>query len=317
MATIKPNHLAANDPLLKAFISHLTGERNVSVHTLMAYEQDIAQFAAFLFGPDAEPPYAWQTATPTAARAFLVSFTKAGASSATTHRKLAATRTFYRYLLSEDKVLENPFVMIHGPKSAAKVPRFLSVGEVTRFLAQPAKDFDSNLIKEFPFRRDSALFEVLYSTGCRISEIEPITWGEIDWTRGSLIVCGKGNKHRLVILGSKARSALRILREVVGRHNSSLIAPNQPIFLTDSYSPIYSRFIERRMKRYLAEADLPTDLSPHKLRHSFATHLLDAGADLRGVQEMLGHASLSTTQIYTHISVERLKDEYFKSHPRS
>ncbi len=314
---LKPNHQAAEDPLLKAFIAHLLGERNVSPHTLSAYRQDIEQFAAFLFGPDTEPPYNWQSATDSAARAFLVSFTREGSRGSTTRRKLAAVRTFYFYLLREGFVNENPFVMLRGPKMATKVPRILSVTEVTRFLEQPAKDFKDGLLMEFPFRRDVAIFEFLYSTGCRISEVVPITWGEINWSAGSVIVHGKGRKERLAILGSKALAALRLLKDVVARHNAALIAPSECIFLADTYHKISPRFIERRMKRYLREADLPLDLSPHKLRHSFATHLLDAGADLRSVQEMLGHASLSTTQVYTHVSIERLKDEYFHSHPRA
>ncbi len=314
---LKPNHLASDDPLLKAFTAHLLGERNVSPHTLSAYRQDIEQFAAFLFGPDAVPPYNWQSATDSAARAFLVSFTREGAMSTTTKRKLAAVRTFYFYLLREGFVDENPFVMLRGPKTATKVPRILSVAEVTRFLEQPAKDFKAGILEEFPFRRDVAVFEFLYSTGCRISELVPIKWGEINWGAGSIIVHGKGRKDRLAILGSKALGALRLLKDVVALHNAALIAPTECVFLADTYHKISARFIERRMKRYLREADLPMDLSPHKLRHSFATHLLDAGADLRSVQEMLGHASLSTTQVYTHVSVERLKDEYFHSHPRA
>ncbi len=317
MPTLKPNHLAAQDPLLKAFLAHLMGERNVSPNTLIGYRQDIEQFAAFFFGPEEPPPYNWQAATEETARAFLVSFTRSGALPTTTKRKLAAVRTFYFYLLREGFIDENPFVLLHGPKTAAKVPRILSVSEVTRFLEQPKKDFNDGLLEEFPFSRDLALFEFLYSTGCRISEVIPVTWSEINWTTGGIIVHGKGRKDRLAILGSKALGALLLLRDVVGRHNATLIAPNAPIFLADSYRKISPRFIERRMKHYLAEAELPMDLSPHKLRHSFATHLLDAGADLRSVQEMLGHASLSTTQVYTHVSVERLKDEYFHTHPRA
>ena len=142
-------------------------------------------------------------------------------------------------------------------------------------------------------------------------------WGEIDFRRGSVIVTGKGSKDRLVILGQPAVRALQRLRDQLGTRRADLADDAADVFLSDRLAKISARFVERRMKRYLAEAGLPADLSPHKLRHSFATHLLDAGADLRSVQEMLGHASLSTTQIYTHVSVERLKDEYAKFHPRA
>ncbi len=141
-------------------------------------------------------------------------------------------------------------------------------------------------------------------------------WGELDFARGSVIVTGKGSKSRLVILGSKALKALEDLRGEISVRRSDLAGPESDVFLSDRLQKISARFVERRMKRYLAEAGLPADITPHKLRHSFATHMLDAGADLRSVQEMLGHSSLSTTQIYTHVSVERLKDVYAKTHPR-
>lgn len=312
-----PNRRATGDPLVRSFVSYLTGERNVSGHTLAGYLGDVEQFVAIRWGSLAEPPFDWDSVTESQARAFLVSFTGADALPATTRRKLAALRTFFRYLQQNGLVADNPFACIRGPKMARKVPRILSVGEVTRFLARPAKDFAEGSLAEYPFRRDTAIFEFLYSTGCRISEATPIRWGEINWRTGSIIVSGKGRKERLAILGGKAVEALKALRECVAAHDPNLATDAQKVFLSDRYGRITSRLVERRMKRYLAEEDLPTDISPHKLRHSFATHLLDAGADLRSVQEMLGHASLSTTQIYTHVSIERVKDEYFKSHPRA
>ena len=151
-------------------------------------------------------------------------------------------------------------------------------------------------------------FEFLYSTGCRISEAISIKWGDIDFSRGTLIVTGKGSKERLVILGSKALAALSRLRNNLLSSKPELTVDDAHVFLSDKFINVSARFVERRMKTYLAETGLPIDLSPHKLRHSFATHLLDAGADLRSVQEMLGHASLSTTQIYTHIVNEKIKD---------
>lgn len=181
----------------------------------------------------------------------------------------------------------------------------------------PERDFAEGTLGEYPCLRDKAIFEALYSTGCRISEMIAAKWGEIDFDHGTLVVTGKGSKQRLVILGQPALEALRRLRKCVSETVPDRADDASAVFLSDRMSRLSSRFVERRMKRYLAEAGLPTDLTPHKLRHSFATHLLDAGADLRSVQEMLGHASLSTTQIYTHVSIEHLRSEYAKTHPRA
>ena len=159
--------------------------------------------------------------------------------------------------------------------------------------------------------------ESLYSTGCRISEAVSLTWGQINFETGGVIVTGKGSKQRLCILGKPARKALRTLRAAADELFPDGGAPATNVFLNERGAVFRPREAQRRMKKWLAAADLPADLSPHKLRHSFATHLLDAGADLRSVQEMLGHSSLATTQIYTHVSVEHLKDEYMKAHPRA
>ena len=226
-------------------------------------------------------------------------------------------RTFFRFLQRERVLIDNPCSLLKGPRKAKTLPKVLSAGDVVRFLERPGKDLSDGTLDEYSAVRDSAIFEFLYSTGCRISEATAVKWGEIDFRRGTVIVTGKGSKDRLVVLGGPALSALNRLRSVVSSKRQDLADDSAYTFLSDRFRRISSRFVERRMKRYLAEADLPTDLSPHKLRHSFATHMLDAGADLRSVQEMLGHSSLSTTQIYTHVSVERLKDEYAKAHPRA
>lgn len=305
------NPRTAEDPCVRRFGSSLLAERGVSQNTWEGYLSDIAQFASFVWGRDSSPPFAWGEVEDSAARAFLSAFGSAGARATTVRRKLAALRAFYRHLQVAGTVADNPFSALRGPRKAKTLPKVLSVGDVESFLAQPAKDFAEGRVGEREFLRDSAMFEMLYSTGCRIGEITPLKWSDIDFDRGTAIVTGKGSKDRLVILGSKALEALKSLR------GASAAPEGGPVFCSSGSKPASSRFIERRMKKYLAEAGLPADLTPHKLRHSFATHLLDAGADLRSVQEMLGHSSLSTTQIYTHVSVERLKDAYFSSHPRA
>jgi site-specific recombinase XerD len=305
------NPRTAEDPCVQRFKAGLLAERGVSQNTWEGYFSDLAQFASFAWGRDAVPPFAWGEASDAAARAFLSSFGSAGARATTVRRKLAALRSFYRHLQREGTVADNPFSSLRGPRKAKTLPKVLSVGDVESFLAQPGKDYAAGRIGEREFLRDSALFETLYSTGCRIGEVVPLKWSDIDFARGTAIVTGKGSKDRLVILGPKALDALGRLR------GASAADADGAVFASAAGKPASTRLVERRMKRYLAEAGLPADLTPHKLRHSFATHLLDAGADLRSVQEMLGHSSLSTTQVYTHVSVERLKDAYFSSHPRA
>ena len=314
---LAPDPAASGDPQTKRFESYLLAERNVSLHTRDGYLQDIAQFVTHRWGGAARPPYPWIAVSETDARAFLTAFTKDEAQATTVRRKLSALRTFFRFLQREHEVVDNPFAGLKGPRKAKTLPKVLSVPEIDRFLARPRQDLAEKTIARYPALRDIAVFEFLYSTGCRISEAVAVRWGEIDFGRGTVIVTGKGAKDRLVILGAKALAALSELRGEIAARRSDLAGDGSDVFLSDRLGPISPRFVQRRMKRYLAEEGLPTDVTPHKLRHSFATHLLDAGADLRSVQEMLGHASLSTTQIYTHVSVEHLKDQYAKYHPRS
>lgn len=307
-----------SDPLLRRFGGYLVAERNASEHTVGGYLLDVSQFGAALRrGAEASGPPDWPGATDTDARRFLTALAANGATPSTVRRKLAANRTFYRFLQREGVVKDNPFALLKGQRQAKTLPKTLSVADLEAFLSRPMKDFHDRLLGRYAALRDTAVFETLYSTGCRISEALAITWGEIGWEDGTVIVTGKGRKDRLVILGGRAVAALRRLRACIRSERPELGGADAPVFLNDRFEALSARFVERRMKRYLAEANLPTGLSPHKLRHSFATHLLDAGADLRSVQEMLGHSSLSTTQIYTHVSVERLKDQYAMAHPRA
>ncbi len=312
-----PNGCALADPGVGAFRTYLMAERNVSGHTLVGYATDIAQLVTSKWGADAKPPYAWTELSDDDARRHLMALTKAGASATTVRRKLAAMRTFCRFLQREGVIEDNPFSLLRGPRQAKTLPKTLSVEDVRRFLAQPMLEYKAGRVGEYAALRDAAIFEALYSTGCRIGEMVGVKWGEIDFDNGTLIVTGKGSKERLVILGAPALQALRRLRARAGELLANGADDQARAFLSDRGNALTNRAVERQMKRYLAAAGLSADLTPHKLRHSFATHLLDAGADLRAVQEMLGHASLSTTQIYTHVSVERLRDEYAKSHPRA
>ena len=234
-----------------------------------------------------------------------MTFAQGGAKASTTRRKLASLRSFYRWLAREGAVTENPFSALHGPRLPKPLPKVLSVDETKRFLAAPLKELERLKAKAgggegdrnsmFGCIRDSAFYEALYSTGCRISEMTALDWRDFNFTNGSVIVKGKGSKERLCILGAPAVAALKRLRMA-----ADMIVPGggwaeQPAFITVHGKRMSPRDAERRMKIWLVAAGLPPDLTPHKLRHSFATHLLDAGADLRSVQEMLGHSSLATT----------------------
>lgn len=317
---------AAGDGAVARFVRYLRAERSASEHTVTGYVQDIGQFAAFVWPSAVKPPFDWCQPARDQARGFLVAFHKNGWSPRTTRRKLASLRAFYRFLGREGLAEVNLFAGLRGPRAGRRLPEVLGIKEVETLLAAPLADLAARRLKnggaepvaEYAALRDAAIFEVLYSTGCRISEIAALCWCDIKFEQGTTIVEGKGRKQRLCVLGAPALQALRALREKAGA-----VWPERGggdgarLFLNARGGPLTTRSIERQLKKWLTAAGLPADVTPHKLRHSFATHLLDAGADLRSVQEMLGHASLSTTQIYTHVSVERLKDEYRKAHPRA
>lgn len=318
----------ADDPLVAHFMSYLVNERNVSPHTTANYLRDIKQFVRFTWGNETRPPLRWEDPDRFSARKFLVEFQKAGMQPATTGRKLACLRSFYRFLMREEYVGRNPFAGLRAPKLSRKLPEILSVEEVSKLLETPARAYEklresgAAPMQEYAAMRDTAILEALYSTGCRVSEIAGLIESDIDFLSGVAKVRGKGKKERLCPLGAPACKALGAIIEKArelwpappgGKGNKS-----RPVFLNlKGKKALTSRSIERIMKKRLIEAGLNSCLSPHGLRHSFATHMLDAGADLRSVQELLGHSSLSTTQIYTHVSVERLKKVYEEAHPRA
>lgn len=330
LAGDKPSPLpvrdVTGDPSVVRFVRYLQAECAASEHTVAGYVQDIGQFAAFVGPSEREAgPVAWERPDRLRARSFLAAFHRSGWAPPTTRRKLASLRSFYRYLEREGCVNANPFAGLRGPRMGRRLPVVLDVREVEALLAAPFAALAASRARhgqvspeaEYAAWRDTAVFEVLYSTGCRVSEIAGLTWGGINFAQGTTIVEGKGRKQRLCVLGGPACDALRGLRERAENLWSGAGGAAAPVFLNLQGGPLTTRSMERQMKVWLKAAGLPPELTPHKLRHSFATHLLDAGADLRSVQEMLGHSSLSTTQIYTHVSIERLKEEYNKAHPRA
>ena len=313
---------AAADPLATAFAEHLRAEVRSSPHTRAAYAQDLAQFAKSAFG-NASPPFNWGRVDRYAVRSFLVTCQKNGDAPSTTRRKLAAVRTFYAFLLREGKIERNPCAGVRGPKMPRRLPIVLTQKQVVDLLDAPlasptAEDGrPPTQVEEFATLRDKAILEFLYSTGARVAECAAVSVRDIDLGAGTVRLEGKGSKERLAVIGGPAALAISAMMERAECLFDDARAPSAPLFRNTEGGRITTRSIERMLKRWLAAAGLPANITPHKLRHSFATHLLEAGADLRSVQEMLGHASLSTTQIYTHLAIERLREIYQSAHPRA
>ena len=320
VAAIPLHPRAGEDPAVRAFLRYLRGERQASEHTVAAYFRDIAQFAGNAWD-SLPPPFDWSDPDRYAARGFLVALQKAGCEAASTRRKLSSLRSLYAFLVRDGFVESSPFEGLRGPRLARHLPAVLTVEQVARLLGAPlaalGNEKDPGPLRLYAAWRDTAVLETLYSTGARISEALGLARSRADLAQGVVLVRGKGRKERLCVLGGPAREALGHTLALSDLLWPASRGPDEPLFRNLRGGPLTPRSVEREMKRWLSAAGLPPDYSPHKLRHSFATHLLDAGADLRSVQEMLGHASLSTTQIYTHLTIERLKEAYDKAHPRA
>jgi len=309
---------------IKNFLDYLQNERNASAHTLDNYCRDILQFVRLVHQSD-EKFCDWAATDVYSARSFVPALQEEKLAKASVMRKVSSLRSFYRFLVREGVVSNNPFSGLGAPKRERKLPKYLTVDEVIRLLDAPpiywhqavlngsAKDDDA---AKFAAARDSAILETIYSGGLRISEAIGLNLSSIDLLGDVIKVKGKGKKERLSALGKPAVKALNRYLQLRSLRTTDE-RPQAPLFVNCHGERLTARSFQRNLKFYLQTADLPSDLTPHKLRHSFATHLLDAGADLRSVQEMLGHENLSTTQIYTHISAERMKKVYKKAHPRA
>ena len=314
------------DSALTGFLTYLGAERNASVHTLDNYRRDIVQFALLTLKRNAAVQEVdWNDVSVHDGRAFVVALQNDSLSKTSIIRKMSAMRSFYRYLLREQKADSNPFSGLVSPKRQKLLPKYMTVAEVSRLLDAPRAYWKnangreltkSDAHAELSAVRDSAILEVIYSGGLRISEATGLNLGSVDLIGGVMLIRGKGKKERICALGNPAERALRPYL-ALRKNWTSDSRRESPLFVNQDGGRMTPRSFQRNFKLYLEEAGLPADMTPHKLRHSFATHLLDAGADLRSVQELLGHANLSTTQIYTHISAERLKEVYRKAHPRA
>lgn len=312
---------ATRDPQVALFARHLRAESLASGHTRDAYLQDIAQFAHGCFH-SSHPPFAWGDVSRDDARSFLVACSKNGDAPSTVRRKLAALRAFYKFIIREGVAETSPFTGLRGPKLPSSLPVVLTQKQVCELLDAPLAELAAATGRvspeaEFAAYRDKAILEFLYSTGARVNECASASEGDANLATGAVRLKGKGRKERLAILGNPAIEAIRAMQGVARTLFGVASSPSDPLFRNASGGRLTTRSIERMLKRHVAACGLPASITPHKLRHSFATHMLDAGADLRSVQEMLGHSSLSTTQIYTHVSTARLKEIYKSAHPRA
>lgn len=293
----------ARDSLADDFFKYLSVERNASPRTLKAYRQSLAAFRAQNQKP-------WKECTTDDFRDYLFAIMKRGQARSYVRLQFSALRAFYKFLTDRKKLRIDPLRQLQLPKLDKKLPLVLTRQQIDELLAAPLKIEKERAAPEWMPLRDVAVMELFYSSGLRLSELAALDVDDVDLYTESVRVFGKGRKERVCPIGAPALDAIQKYRSAANVHSGAL-------FINKSRKRISSRSIWLILKRYLRHTSIPISISPHKLRHSFATHLLDRGADLRSVQALLGHASLSTTQIYTHVTVERLKKAYADAHPRA
>jgi tyrosine recombinase XerC len=291
---------------LRGFVSYLKYQKNYSAHTLDSYERDIVYFLDYCETTKVN----CQSLTAQEIRGYLAELYESDYTKKTVARKISAHKSFWRYLEREKLVQDNPWRQIHTPKLERYLPDFLSIAEIELLLAT-INENTHELIRA----RDRALYEVLYATGMRVSELVHTDLKDIDLTQGEIRVFGKGAKERIVLMGKQAQIALDHYLQHI--RPQLLKQKTTAVFLNARGARLTQRSIERNLVAYVHQAGITKAVTPHTIRHSFATHMLEGGADLRVVQELLGHSSLSTTQVYTHISRERMKSVLDKYHPRA
>ena len=288
---------------LPQFLDYLRHERGLSPRTLKAYQRDLERFGSELqrldiTGADRVDEHA--------VRSFIARLHRQGLGSRSIQRMLSAVRSFYRWLMREGLAQNNPAAAVRAPKAQRKLPATLDTDAVTRLLDIPT---DSPLAV-----RDKAMMELFYSSGLRLSEMASLRWDQIDVASGLITVTGKGNKTRMLPVGSHAAAALAEWRKVRG----TFAGFEEPcVFVSNRGNPISTRTIQERIRYWARRQGLPQKVYPHLLRHSFASHILESSGDLRAVQELLGHADISTTQVYTHLDFQHLASVYDKAHPRA
>ncbi len=315
-------------PIITKFLEHLSGQRNFSAHTVRSYRIDLVQFCRFLISPEAIRPddqaefdeakagtLSRRLLSVAAAdvRAFLAALMGSGYSRSSIARKLASLRSLYRYLVRTGRIAASPAAVVRAPKQLKKLPGCLDEAQVEALLSAPAADpaTEENSLRRMLAARDRAMLETIYSSGLRVSELVGLNIEDLDPAEGTLRIRGKGRVERISPLGSVAAEAI----EEYLRLREKVFPVDGAMFVNKLGGRISDRSVRRKLDKYIRRAGLAGQVSPHTLRHSFATHMLDRGADLRSVQELLGHKSISTTQIYTHLTTAGLKAAYNKAHP--
>jgi integrase/recombinase XerC len=310
-----------SDKWITKFLQHLASDRGASAYTQRNYRQAVWEFHRWHQAERQQPP-AWEALQRDDFRAYLRFLGRQNLSRAAVQLRFSALRTFYRFMVRHGTLAASPIRNLALPKVGKRLPKFLTPQQMLDLLAAPLKLLPAQgkteadrVAAAFACRRDVAVLETIYSCGLRISELCGLVAEDIDWSERVLRVRGKGKKERQIPIGEPALAAIKnywvLLPQTPGGES--------PVFLTSAKkrTPVAPRHLQLRLKKYLAIAGLDPLLTPHKLRHSYATHLLDAGADLRSVQELLGHEHLVTTQVYTHLTTERLKRAYEAAHPRA
>lgn len=294
------------DTLIDQFIHFLAVEKGLSQNTLESYQRDMVGFTAYL---QEQGVTQIQDSTRAQIIGYLMTLQKKGRATATLSRNMASIRAFYQFLVRDKLIDKDPSIHLETPKIEKRLPKVLSIEEVERLLESPPVHHPAGL-------RDKAMLELLYATGIRVSELVHLNIGDVNLEMGFVKCMGKGSKERIIPLGSVA---VEIARQYIniGRPRLLKEGSETALFLNHLGKQITRQGFWKIIKRYAQKANIRTEITPHTLRHSFATHLLENGADLRSVQEMLGHADISTTQIYTHVTRTRIKDIYAKTHPRA
>jgi site-specific recombinase XerD len=308
------------DNWVARFLAHLTTERGASVYTVRNYQQALAEFCTWHEEQRKQAP-AWAALERDDFRAYLRYLGRNHLGRAAIQLRFCALRTFYKFLIRHGAVALSPIKNLSLPKMGKRLPKFLTAQQIEDLLKAPAKLLPNDPKKPkysqllLASRRDVAVLETIYSCGLRISELCGLQAADIEWAQRLVRVRGKGKKERLIPIGEPALKAIQTYWKLLPQHPTGVA----PVFLANGRkrTAVSARLLQLRLKKHLATAGLDPNLTPHKLRHSYATHLLDAGADLRSVQELLGHAHLVTTQVYTHVTTERLKRAYDAAHPRA